>query len=39
VYERIEQITSMRQRFIGFSGPSLSAAAGTTRKRRTRGRR
>lgn len=40
VYERIEQITAMRQQFIGFSGPSLSPApdAGATRKRRTRKR-
>lgn len=41
VYERIEQITAMRQRFIGFSGPSLSPtpASRATASRRARKRR
>ncbi|HET7221868.1 MAG TPA: MurR/RpiR family transcriptional regulator [Rhodanobacteraceae bacterium] len=43
VYERIEQITAMRQQFIGFSGSSMSpepaAGAGATASRRTRKRR
>lgn len=41
VYQRIEQITAMRQRFIGFSGPSLSPAPapGATPSRRARKRR
>lgn len=42
VYERIAQITAMRQRFIGFSGPSLSPAparaAPGARRSRKRGR-
>jgi len=37
VYERIEQITAMRQQFIGFSGPSPSPEpAGTNSSRRAR---
>ena len=37
VYERIEQISEMRHRFIGFSGPSLSPKpAGAAPSRRTR---
>lgn len=37
VYERIEQITAMRQQFIGFSGPSPSPEpAGATAARRAR---
>ncbi|TAM97480.1 MAG: MurR/RpiR family transcriptional regulator [Rhodanobacteraceae bacterium] len=41
VYERIEQITTMRQQFIGFEGPSQSPepAAVTSASRRTRKRR
>ena len=40
VYERIEQITAMRHRFIGFSGPSLSPKpAGMTPSPRARKRR
>ena len=40
VYERIEQITAMRQQFIGFSGPSPSPEpASSARSRRTRKRR
>ena len=43
VYERIEQITAMRQQFIGFSGPSPSpepagAAAPSSRRARKRPR-
>jgi DNA-binding MurR/RpiR family transcriptional regulator len=39
VYERIEQVTAMRQRFIGFSGPSLSPAAPAGAKPSRRARR
>jgi DNA-binding MurR/RpiR family transcriptional regulator len=40
VYDRIEQITAMRQQFIGFSGPSPSPEpAGATPSRRSRKRR
>ena len=40
VYERIEQITAMRQQFIGFSGPSPSPEpAGAAPSRRARKRR
>lgn len=40
VYERIEQITAMRQRFIGFSGASLPSTppSGATPARRARKR-
>lgn len=41
VYERIEQITAMRQQFIGFNGPSTSPepAGAAAPARRTRKRR
>jgi DNA-binding MurR/RpiR family transcriptional regulator len=40
VYQRIEQITAMRQQFIGFSGPSPSPEpAGAAPSRRARKRR
>jgi hypothetical protein len=39
VYDRIEQITAMRQQFIGFSGPSPSPEpAGAAPSRRARKR-
>ncbi|MDE2496197.1 MAG: MurR/RpiR family transcriptional regulator, partial [Xanthomonadaceae bacterium] len=39
VYERIEQITAMRQQFIGFSGPGPASAASGKKTRNATTRR